>query len=64
MPNNKRVKIQITLPAELVDRIDISTKEELISKSNWFARAVEHYFKTYKKEKPKTMEKRIEIAGI
>ncbi len=55
----KSLKVQITLPKELVDKIDEDAKAGFVKRSAWFERAARMYFENNterKKIRPKTLD--------
>jgi hypothetical protein len=48
MKKSKGIKVQITLPTEIVEKIEVDLKKTYLPRSDWFLKVVEEYFSTQK----------------
>lgn len=62
MKKGKGTKVQITLPTNVVEKIEVELKKTYLPKSDWFLKVVEEYFSAKKeKRNGKELRKRINL---
>jgi len=55
MSNDKKTKVQIHLPADLVEKIEQDAQRNFLKKSSWFEKIAHQYFEA--------IEKKSEVKG-
>jgi metal-responsive CopG/Arc/MetJ family transcriptional regulator len=53
---DKKVKVQITLPEEIIEKIEEEIKKSYLSKSSWFLKLAQAYFEQKNKSSKKVIE--------
>jgi len=59
--SQKRLKIQLTLPKDLVEKIEKETSENFTSMSLWFEKVLRQYFDEQSKTPQGTKKKLLEL---
>jgi metal-responsive CopG/Arc/MetJ family transcriptional regulator len=59
--SRKRIKIQLTLPKDLVEKIEKETSENFTNMSLWFEKVIRQYFDENSKATNETKKKLLEL---
>ena len=59
--SQKRLKIQLTLPKDLVEKIEKETSENFTNMSLWFEKVLRQYFDEHSKTPHRTNKKLLEL---